>query len=162
MLLWILPIALDRTLPACITIHSKVRSQDSPKNTLGTLLSTYLSKFSRSLPPILSRTLLFALHGTLLACLNHTPKYAPKTLSSTLPNFLPSKLSRGNLTWRYALKYAPQTLSSTLPNRLPSTLSRGNLTWSYAPMYASSYSIQKLAELQVPGTGRWEGGCWWQ
>ena len=56
-----LPIALDGTLPACLTVRSQVSSQDAPKYTPSTLSST--------LPSLLSRMLLIALDGTLLACL---------------------------------------------------------------------------------------------
>ena len=38
----------------------------------------------------------------------------------------------------------------------------GNLTGLYAPMYAPACMIQRLPELQKPGTGRREaGGVWW-
>ena len=86
-----LPIALDGTLPACLTIRSQVSSQETPKNTS-----------------------------------EYAPKYTSKSLASTH--------SRG------------MTLAISL---------------DYAPMYAPACSIQRLAELQKPGTGRREAcGVW--
>jgi len=49
------------TLRASLTIHTQVSSQDAPKYTPST--------FSSTLPGILSKSLLIALDGTLLACL---------------------------------------------------------------------------------------------
>jgi len=103
--------------------------------------------FSSTLPIKLSRTLPIALDGTLPACLTvrsqvssqdalkHTPENALKyTPDCTRLHSQP--------TWLYAPKY---TLKLQDPPKL---------TWLYAPMYAPTCSIQKLAELQMPGTGR--------
>jgi len=95
-----LPIALDDTLPACLTIRSQVSSQDTPKYTPETLISTP-STFSCTLPGMLSRTLTIALDGTLPACLTirsqvssqDAPKYTPSTFSSTLPGMLSQRSS---------------------------------------------------------------------
>jgi len=54
-----LPIALDGTLPACLTVRSQVSSQDTPKYTSESLSST--------LPSMLSSTLPIAPDGTLTA-----------------------------------------------------------------------------------------------
>jgi len=201
-----LPIALDNTLPACLTIRSEVSSQGAPKDIPNT--------FSSILPGMLSSTLPIALDGTLPACLTvrsqvssqDAPKYSPSTLSSTLPialdNTLPACLTIRshvsskdalNNTPEHALKYTPNRtwwhtpilLECTLPSKLwrhseeylrvrtqvhprvgrKFTLKREdtrNLTWLYAPMYAPAYSIQRLAELQTPGTGRSEAGGIWR
>jgi hypothetical protein len=78
-----LPIALDGTLPACLTIRSQVSSQDTPKNT-----SEYAPKYtSESLASTLSRgktlaisldnmlpcTLLHARSRDLLSCRSQAP-----------------------------------------------------------------------------------------
>ena len=112
----------------------------------------------------LSRTLPFALNDTLPPCLtirsqvssqdalNHTPedtlKYTPYCTRWHTPSLLDSTLpvsSQDTLkhTPEHALKYTP------------------NLTWLYASMYAPGCSIQRLAELQVPGTGRRVAGGRW-
>jgi len=54
--------------PSLLDLHSQVSSQDAPKYTPSTPPSTP-STFSCTLPGMLSRTLLIALDGTLLACL---------------------------------------------------------------------------------------------
>jgi hypothetical protein len=64
----ILPIALDDTLPVCLTIRIQGSAQDTPKNT--EYAPKYTSKsLSSTLPSTLSSTLLIALDGTLPACL---------------------------------------------------------------------------------------------
>jgi hypothetical protein len=143
---------------------------------------------------MLSRTLPIALDGTLPACctvhfqvssqdaLKHTPKHALKYSPNctrwhtpSLPDYtLPSKLSRHSeeqlrvrtqVHLRVACKY---------------TLKREDtcyLTLLYSPMYAPACLIQRLPELQKPGTGSreayggqcgaacgvWQmaGGVWW-
>jgi len=55
--------------PSLLDLRSQVSSQDAPKYTPSTLPSTPASTFSSTLPGMLSRTLLIALDGTLLACL---------------------------------------------------------------------------------------------
>jgi len=64
-----LPIALDDTLLACLTICSQVSYQDAPKYSLSALQITPPSMFSSTLPIMLSMSLLIALDGILLACL---------------------------------------------------------------------------------------------
>ena len=86
-----------------------------------------LKMLPSTLLSMLSRTLPIALDGTLQACLSNTPIDAPKMLSSTLPNMLPC------------------------------TLPIGNTTWLYASIYVPGCSSQRLAELQVPRTGRHGG-----
>jgi hypothetical protein len=64
-----LQIALDGTLPACLTVCSQVWSQDACKYTMKILPSTPRSTFSSTLLSMLCRTLLIVLDGALLACL---------------------------------------------------------------------------------------------
>jgi len=113
---------------------------------------------------------------------------ALKKLSSTLPialddtpslhdYTLPSQLtSCSQVHSEYVLKYTPGHALKDAPNctrwhtpsllgsTLPSTLSRGkapDLVWLYASMYAPGCSIQRLAELQEPGTRRRVAGDGW-
>jgi len=127
------------------------------------LSSTLLSTLSSTLP--------IALNDTLPACLtirsqvssqdapNHTPehalKYTPNCTQLYTPSLLdytlPIKLSRHSQEHlRVARKYTLQREDTP------------NLAWWYAPMYTPGCSIERLVELQKPGTGRREaGGVWW-
>jgi len=124
-----LPIALDNTLPACLTISSEVSSQDSVKYTPST--------FSSTLSGILSMTLPIPLNGIFPACLTirsqtsaqealkHTPKhafqYTPNCTrwhtSRLLDHILPSKLSRrSQVHSEFVLKYTPRHTPKDAPN----------------------------------------------
>ena len=123
-----LPIALDGTLPACLTIRSQVSYQDAPKYTPNILPSTPPSTFSSTLPSMLSRTLLIALDDI-------PPAYLTV---------------RSQVSSQDALKHTP----GHAPKYTLQRQDTPNLTRLYAPMYAPGCSIQRLAELQAPGTGR--------
>jgi len=131
-----LQIALDDTLPGCLTIRSQGSYQDAPKYTPNTLSSTPLSTFSSSLLNMLSRTLLIALDDIPAAYL---------TVCSEVCSQDALKHTPGN-----AHKYTLQRQDTSNPTRL------------YAPMYAPRCSIQKLAELLAPGTGRRVAGGEWR
>jgi len=158
------------TFLACLTVRSQVSSQDAPNRTrwhtpsllnctLPTMLSrrsplhsmTYSQPAWLYVPKFALKTLPITLDGTLPACLTvcsqvssqdslkHTPEHAFKyTPNSTRWHSQP--------TWLYAPKYTLKRQDTP------------NLSWLYAPMYAPVCSIQRLAELQAPGTRRREAG----
>jgi len=113
MLSRMLAIALDGTLPACLTVRSKVSSQDALKHTLSThprmFPCTPLSSFSCTHPGMLYRRLPIALHGALHACFTvysqassqDTVMHTPSMFQVLLPGML----------WRML----PITLNGTLP-----------------------------------------------
>jgi len=157
-------IALNGTLPACLTY--------ALKKALKTLPSTLPGILSRTLPIVLDGTLLdctirIALDSTLPACLTvrsqlhlmkhsqpawlYTPQYDLTTLPSTPPGLSQvcsqlHSMVHSQPTWLYAPKYTLKREDTP------------NLTGLYAPMYAPASWIQRLAELQTPGTGSGEAG----
>ena len=89
---------------------------------------------------MLPRTLTLALDGTQPACLTvHSQTSAQEALKHTPEQAL--KYTSNCTRW-----YTPSLVGSTLPSTLPISL-------DYGPMYAPACSIQRLAELQTPGTG---------
>jgi len=112
-----LPIALDDTLPACLTILSQVSSQDSPMYTC-----KYVLKYTPEL--------------ALQDAPNCTRWHTPCLLDCTLPSIL-SRCSQNAL--KHTPKHAPKC---TLKRH-----NTPNLTWLYTPMYAPGCSIERLAEM---------------
>jgi hypothetical protein len=86
---------------------------------------------------------------------NYTLGDASRMLPFALDGIFPAYLSNSH-------KYAPKMLLSTLPNILPSTFVTTRTSRLYASIYVPGYLIQRLAELQVPDTGRWVAGDRWQ
>jgi len=149
-----LPVPLDSTLPACLTIRSQVSPRDAPKCTPSMLPSTP-STFWRTLLGMLSRTLPIALDGTLPAWLTVRSQVSSQDALEHTPE--------------NALKYTPnrtrwhsQPISLYAPKYTLKRQDTPKLTWLYAPMYAPTCSIQRLAQLQTPGTGRREAGGGWR
>jgi hypothetical protein len=74
-----------------------------------------------------------------------------RTLLIALDDILPAYLTvRSQVSSQDALKHPP----GNAPKYALQRQDTPNLTGLYAPMYAPGCSIQRLAELQAPGTGR--------
>jgi hypothetical protein len=144
-----LPIALDDTLPACLTIRSQVSSQDAPNHTPEHVLKytpnctrwNTLSLLDYTLPSKLSRR--SQVHSV----------YAPKYTSDYVLKYTPG----------HALQYAPNCTRWHTPNlldcTLPSNLSRRSQIHSeYASMYTSEYVLKYTPEHALKDTSnctRW-------
>jgi len=135
-----LPFTLHGTHPASLTVRSQVSSHDAFKHTpslLHYMLWGKITKCSQALSRVPPRkTLRIALDGTLTVCLT----------------------VRSRVSSQCALKHTPEHT----PKYTVQLQDTPNLTWLYAVMYAPGCSIQRLAELQAPGTGRQVagGGRW--
>jgi len=124
-----LPIALNRTLPHCWTVHSKVSSQDALKHTPDDALM-YTPNRTRWLSPILLDYTLPSKHSRYSQELRQVPtkvdllddcKYTLKT-EATL-----------NLTWLYSPMYAPACSIQRLDQlQMPATQRRapGGIWWA--------------------------------
>jgi len=134
-----LPNALQCTLPSKLSsgfqAHSQVRTQVHFQLHLMTL----------------SACLTLPFHGSVWSALWHTPEYAlkytPIALNATVTfwlNIHSKVISQDGLTYtpEHALHYSLQMQDTP------------NLSWLFVPMYAPGCSIQRLAELQAPGTWR--------
>jgi len=138
---------LDCTLPVCLTyalnnppnctrwhtsglldIYPQLSSQDALKYTPCTLLRTPPSIFSSTLVGLPSRTLLIVLVAILPAYWTVHSQVSSQDAFKCTPMYTP----------KYTL-YRQDT---------------PNLPWLYGPMNDLGCLIQRLAELQAPGTGR--------
>ena len=162
------------TLPSKLSRHCQVHSQYAPKDT-----SKYVPKCTPG----------HALKDAPYCTPCHTPSLLDWTLSSKLSRHSDVHSEYASkYTSEYVLKHTPwhtpkdglnctrwhipSVLHCVLPVRSQDALKHTpeyafkytpNLTWLHAPMYAPGRSMQRLAELQMPGTGRLvAGGIWWQ
>jgi len=136
-----LPIALDNTLLAYLTIHSQVSSQDAPKHTKYVFM--YTPGHTTKDPPTLTRWHTASLCDCTLPD-QHSRSSQVHSRARSQVRFQLHSMVHSQLTWLYTPKY---------------TLKRENtshLTCLYAHMNPPACSIQRLAELQKPGTGRWQ------
>jgi len=170
------------TLPAWLSVRSQVSSQDvlkhTPENALkhtpnctrwhtaGLLDCMIPSKLSRrsqahswARSQVHSQLHLMTLPACMTECSQVSSQDTPKNTSE------------------YAPKYTSKSLSSTLPSSLPIALdgthpaymalcsqvhSPEGISPDDAPMYAPACLMQRLGELQTPGTGRHEPGSVWR
>jgi len=176
---WHTPSLLDYTLPSKLPRRSKVHMKY--------IRSTTLSTFSSTIPGMLSGTPKNALDDTLRACLTihfhvssqDTLKHTPDTLSSTLPialddTFPACLIIRSQVSAQDAFQHTPEHALQYTPNctrwhtpssTLPTTLSRGKtliISLGYMLTCIPACLIQRLPELQRPGTRRSKAGGGWR
>jgi len=136
------------TLPSKLSRRSQVHSEYAPKYT-----SEYVLKYTPE--------------HALKDAPNCTRWHTPSLLDCTFPSKL-SRRSQAHSRARSQVHSQLHSMTHSQPAWLYApkyTLKREdtpNLTWLYASMYASACSIQRLAELQAPGTGRCEAGGVWR
>jgi len=152
-----LPIALDDTLPACLTVRSQVSCQDAPKYT------EYVLKYTPGHAPKEAHTCTRWHTASLLDCTLPNQRSRSSQVHSWASSqvcFQLHSMAHSQPTWLYSSKYTFKREDTP------------NLTWLYARMYPPACSIQRLAELQKPGTGRHQlqapdsgrseaGAVWW-
>jgi len=147
-----LRIALDGTLPACLTIRSQVSFQDALKSTLSNTLPIALD--DTSLLNYMVPSTLRVRSQVHLLVRSQVHHRACSQGRSELHSMAHSQPVCYEVSSQDALKHTPEHAL-----KREDTL---NLTSLYAPMYAPACSIWRLAELQTPVTRMREAGGVWR
>jgi len=190
MLSRMLLIALDGTLPTCLTIHFKVISEDAlmhtpkhftqynpnctacnmtslcdytlPSNHCRSLLVRYIYTPRFTSKYDLKYTAQHALNNVWSCTWWHTTSLLDCTLWNEISTYSPahSRVCSQVGPQLHSMAHLQSTLFHVL-NYTPRKLCTSNLTRLYAPMKTHVWSIQRLSELHLPGT--WSsvaGGMW--